>query len=47
MRRARDTYIGFLRLLFLVGMTDDLPSAARRSIFFDLFWNVKFFVAAK
>ena len=47
MRRARDTHIDFLQLLFLVGVTDDLPSAARRSIFFDLFWNVKLFTAVK
>ena len=29
MLRGRDTHIDFLRLLFLVGMTDDLPSDAR------------------
>ena len=29
MLRGLDTHIDFLRLLFLVGMIDDLPSAAR------------------
>ena len=29
MLRGRDTHIDFLRLLFLVGMIDDLPSDAR------------------
>ena len=33
--RGRDTHIDFLRSLFLVGI-----------FFFDLFWNVKFFIAA-
>ena len=29
MLRGRDSHIDFLRLLFPVGMTDDLPSDAR------------------
>ena len=29
MLRGRDTHVDFLRLLFLVGMIDDLPSDAR------------------
>ena len=29
MLRGRDTHIDFLRLFFLVGMIDDLPSDAR------------------
>ena len=29
MLRGRDTHIDFLRLLFLVGIIDDLPSDAR------------------
>ena len=34
--RGRDMHIDYLRLLFLVGI-----------IFFDLFWNVKLFIAGK
>ena len=29
MLRGRDTHIDFLRLMFLVGMIDDLPSDVR------------------
>ena len=36
--------IDFLRFLFLVSMINALLC---KSIFFDLFWNVKLFIAAK
>ena len=42
--RGHDTQIDFLRSLFLVGMICPLM---QENFFFDLFWNVKFFIAAK
>ena len=42
--RGRDTHIDFLRLLCLVGIWFALWC---KSIFFDLFWNVNLFNAAK
>ena len=42
--RGRDTHIDFPRSLFLVGMICPLM---QEHFFFDLFWNVKFFIGAK
>ena len=44
MLSGRDTRDDFLRLLFLAGMICPLMQS---SIFFDLFWNVKFFISAR
>ena len=46
MLEGRDTHIDFLWLLFLFGMTDDLPPDARAFFFLPLLKR-KFFIADK